>query len=115
MNKLFTYLILPLVALISLNSYAQTDHFQCGLDQRLRELYAADPKLEADQAKMLYNARHYKMEKGEKATVYTIPVVFHIIHQYGEENISDAQVINQVAILNRDYRLKNDDTVDIVN
>ncbi len=114
MNKLFTYLILPLVALISLNSFAQTGHFQCGSDERLRELYAADPKLEADQAKMLQNARQYKMVKGEKTTVYTIPIVFHIIHQYGVENISDDQVINQVAILNRDYRLLNADVSEIV-
>ena len=114
MNKLFTYLILPLVALISLNSFAQTEHFQCGLDEQLRKLYAEDPQLELDQQKMLNNARQMKREKGEKSTVYTIPIVFHIIHQYGEENISDAQVINQVAILNRDYRLKNSDTSQIV-
>ena len=114
MNKLFTYLILPLVALISLNSLAQTGHFQCGLDEQLRKLYADDPRLEADQQKMLYNARQMKREKGEKSTVYTIPIVFHIIHQYGDENISDAQIINQVAILNRDYRLKNADTSEIV-
>ena len=114
MNKLFTYLILPLVALISLNSFAQNEHFQCGLDEQLRKLYAEDPKLEADHQRMLHNARQMKREKGDKSTVYTIPVVFHIIHQYGEENITDAQVINQVAILNRDYRLKNSDTSEIV-
>ncbi len=115
MNKLFTYLILPLVALISLNSFAQTGHFQCGLDEQLKELYATDPKLKADQEKMLLNARQFKMEKGEKSTVYTIPIVFHIIHQYGYENITDAQIINQVDILNRDYTLKNADTLEIVN
>ncbi len=114
MNKLFTYLILPILALNSLSTFAQNQHFNCGLSQKLEELYATDPKLRADQEKMLLNAKHMKNEKGATSVVYTIPIVFHIIHQYGSENISDAQVINQVAVLNRDYRLKNLDTASIV-
>lgn len=45
---------------------------------------------------------------------YTIPVVFHILHMGGPENISDAQVIDQVAILNRDYQKQNADTALVV-
>ena len=114
MNKLFKNLILPLFAFLSVGTFAQDEHFNCGLSKKLEELYASDPSLEADQLKMLQNASQIKYEKGLKSIVYTIPVVFHIIHQYGSENISDAQVINQVAILNRDYNLKNADTADIV-
>lgn len=42
--------------------------------------------------------------------VYIIPLVFHILHNYGPENITDAQVIRAVEILNRDYRKMNADT-----
>jgi len=42
-------------------------------------------------------------------TVYTIPVVFHILHQNGSENISVDQVENALFIMNRDYRLLNAD------
>jgi PKD repeat protein len=114
MNKLFKNLILPLYAFLSVGAFAQDQHFNCGLSKKLEELYASDPSLEDDQFKMLQNARQVKYEKGLKSTVYTIPIVFHIIHQYGAENISDAQVFNQVAILNRDFNLKNSDTADIV-
>ena len=41
--------------------------------------------------------------------IYTIPVVFHIIHNNGTENISDAQVMDALAILNRDFRRLNAD------
>lgn len=41
--------------------------------------------------------------------VYTIPVVFHILHTNGSENISDAQVSDALAILNRDFRRLNSD------
>ena len=114
MNKLFKNLILPLFALLSVGTFAQDEHFNCGLSKKLEELYSSDPSLEVDQLKMLENASQIKYEKGLKSIVYTIPVVFHIIHQYGSENISDAQVINQVAILNSDFRLLNFDAADIV-
>jgi len=38
-----------------------------------------------------------------------IPVVVHVIHRGGPENISDAQVKSQIDVLNHDYRKKNTD------
>ena len=47
-------------------------------------------------------------------TVYTIPVVFHVIHTGSavgsSYNISDAQIISQITVLNEDYRRLNADT-----
>lgn len=45
---------------------------------------------------------------------YIIPIVFHVIHNYGIENISDAQIYDAVRILNNDFNLRNSDTVAIV-
>gem|GEM_PF-132320 len=39
-----------------------------------------------------------------------IPIVFHIIHTYGPENISDAQVQDAVEKMTIDYNLLNSDT-----
>lgn len=44
-----------------------------------------------------------------KATVYYIPVVFHVLHNGGIENISDEQILDALSLLNRDYRLLNAD------
>lgn len=44
-----------------------------------------------------------------RAILYTIPVVIHIIHANGTENISDAQVLDAMEVLNRDYQLGNAD------
>jgi len=51
----------------------------------------------------------------EQATLYTIPVVFHIVHN-GESlgsggNIPDGQIFSQMDILNEDFRRLNADTV----
>jgi len=48
-----------------------------------------------------------------KATIYTIPVVFHVLHFGGVENISDEQILNALFILNRDYRKLNADTANV--
>jgi PKD repeat protein len=40
---------------------------------------------------------------------YIIPVVFHIIHANGPENISDAQVYDAIRVLNQDFNKLNPD------
>jgi len=61
-------------------------------------------------------AKYKPTTQNEKLTglVYKIPVVFHIIHNNGTENISDAQIQDQLNILNRDYRKLNADTSAVV-
>jgi PKD repeat protein len=49
----------------------------------------------------------------EKATIYKIPVVFHVLHMNGVENISDEQILDALALLNRDYRKQNPDTATV--
>ena len=44
-----------------------------------------------------------------KGIVYYIPVVFHVLHNGGTENISNEQIFDAVDILNRDFRLMNAD------
>lgn len=48
-----------------------------------------------------------------KGTVYTIPIVFHVLHMNGVENISDAQIHDAMTILNRDYRRLNTDASNV--
>lgn len=45
--------------------------------------------------------------------VITIPVVFHVVYNTTAENISDSRLMDQLAALNRDYRLLNTDTANI--
>lgn len=47
-------------------------------------------------------------------TLIIIPVVFHVVHNYGAENISKEQILDAIRILNEDYRKLNTDTSDII-
>lgn len=49
----------------------------------------------------------------KRGVVYKIPVVFHILHSNGDENISKEQIVNQMAILNNDFRLLNADAKNV--
>ncbi len=50
---------------------------------------------------------------GTQKMIYKIPVVFHVLHYGGAENISDEQIYDALAILNRDYRALNADTASV--
>lgn len=41
--------------------------------------------------------------------IIIIPVVVHIVYQQHEQNISNDQVKSQIAVLNKDFRMKNGD------
>lgn len=64
--------------------------------------------------KMSKNVDHYSNEFNRSPIKYTIPVVFHILHLGGTENISEAQILDQMKILNRDYQKFNSDTSFII-
>lgn len=62
-------------------------------------------------------ARQFKLSNSRVAeTVYSIPVVVHILHQgedYGvKSNIPLEQVLSQIELLNQDFRRLNADTTD---
>ena len=52
-------------------------------------------------------------ESTPKGVVYKIPVVFHVLHNEGVENISDEQIYDALSILNRDFRKLNADTANV--
>jgi pregnancy-associated plasma protein-A/type IX secretion system substrate protein len=46
-----------------------------------------------------------------QSSFITIPVVVHVLYNSAQQNISDAQILSQINILNQDYRRLNADTI----
>lgn len=91
---------------------------KCSQHIKTQQMQIDDPERFATISKR-HNApfqEHYSPAVQEKVTgvIYTIPVVFHILHNNGTENISDAQIQDQLNILNRDYRRLNADANGVV-
>lgn len=108
-----TKLLLLFVLLLSgTTGFSQ---LQCGTDQMIRQHYQANPKAYADFVEkdlLLQNALLQKSD--EDTTLYIIPVVFHVLHLNGPENISDEQIIDGINIMNRDMQKLNADTINIL-
>lgn len=87
---------------------------QCFTDEYQKELLESSPEIKAQYD---YYREHgvpgdmviRQTAKGKKA-VRIIPVVFHVIHTYGAENISKEQILDQLVTLNEDFRRMNADT-----
>ncbi len=117
------YLKLGLAAcfglIASFGSFAQ-DQLNCGYTKAHQRLLQEHPEIaqqekEADALiRKLFANGHKKGADTVYTDTLTIPIVFHIIHQWGSENITDAQIVNQVEILNRDYQMRNADTSSVV-
>ncbi|MCW3084445.1 MAG: hypothetical protein JWP12_1811 [Bacteroidetes bacterium] len=113
MKKIYKFILLGLVA--GGANFTASAQLNCGSTEATQKLYQEHPELRAAQDNyntMITNAVAAKRANRSTTAdpVYIIPIVFHIIHQNGIENISDAQVMDEVAILNRDYRKLNPDT-----
>tara|TARA_R110002050_G_scaffold41242_1_gene100032 strand:- start:21847 stop:24234 length:2388 start_codon:yes stop_codon:yes gene_type:complete len=83
-----------------------TEKFKLEHPEKVQEIIRATEQLEQEYS-------NYKSERGARA-VKVIPVVFHVIHTGGTENISDAQILDQMRILNEDYNQANADLADVV-
>ncbi len=83
----------------------------CGLNYAVNYLKKHNPHLIKD-----FNFKDNTVSplKTSVTSCYTIPVVFHILHLNGPENISDAQILDALDILNKDFRKLNPDTLNIV-
>ncbi len=110
-------LIIPLSLMFGLTLMAQTNNppntttslgnstssLSCGSDMMTKNLYAKFPDRKKKMDDINANISSIikgNMKKSGSGTIYTIPVVVHIIHNNGPGNISDAQVIQGIQDLN---------------
>ena len=103
--------VFSLIGVISTGkSFAQETHFTCGSHTQMKKLYAENPGLEEDYKKLLNRYKENRVINGKSTTVRVIPIVFHIVHEYGVENVTDQQIQDQMTILNEDFLKMNADT-----
>lgn len=80
-------------------------HSQCLTDHYHQKAKSAHPAIAADEQR--FNSSVVQVGHTKRATKYVIPVVFHVIHTNGPENISKKQIEDQIRILNQDFSLNN--------
>jgi PKD repeat protein len=116
-KQLLTFTSLLCASLVPFISNGQEVYKHCGTQEIHNEYVKTHPEvLEVERQAAEFEKKYARTMDHLRmpGQVYIIPMVFHILHQYGPENISDAQIHDAVDILNRDYRALNPDSVDIV-
>ncbi|MDP2176771.1 MAG: M43 family zinc metalloprotease [Bacteroidota bacterium] len=96
-NKILLSFLLS-VASLNLSAQCLTDHYQ-------KEILKQHPNVALEMNQFFDNLSQFSSQK--RATKYIIPVVFHVIHTNGPENISLEQIEDQIRILNEDFSLTN--------
>jgi|TARA_R110000782_G_scaffold270482_1_gene371729 PKD repeat protein len=101
MKKIISIIILTLILFQGFSQ--QTDVYQpCLFDEtsnNKKSLLETEQKIQAAIQKKFTES----FNKASSHGIYIIPVVVHIIHDGGTENISEAQVQSQIQILNEDF------------
>ena len=108
----------------SITGFGQTheheNHFPCGVNQQLDQIYSDNPILKTqdsiDGVHFEEQYQQYLLEYDPSArSSYVIPVVFHVVHMGGQENISDEQIFDALEKLNEDYNMLNSDLSTVVS
>lgn len=96
-----------LMVVVTASAFAQ-NHNQCATDEVYREMVEQDPTILQRQDQFDQDAAKMAATGIRKTgQIRIIPVVFHIFHAAGNENISDAQIENEMENLNKNYRRLN--------
>lgn len=93
--------VLALIFTVASTVSAQMEHF-CGHAEKI-QTYPVPPRPAATES------------QGEPTrSPYIIPVVFHVLHINGPENVSDSQITNALAAINEDFNKLNADRSQVI-
>lgn len=99
-------------------TFEDPGHMTCAKEERTEALFEAHPELfsESLEAKAALEdfTRNFE-ETGDRSTTLVIPVVFHVVHIFGNENISNEQVHSAMEVLNEDFNAQTPDIASAVS
>ncbi|MFC2175663.1 M43 family zinc metalloprotease [Bacteroidota bacterium] len=103
-------IIVILLALFANSAIGQTQ--RCGTSEKMKMSLERNPELRKKRQALQafteqWSQQAYKTTAA--STVITIPVVVHVVYKKAAENISKAQILSQIDVLNEDFRAMNSD------
>ncbi len=98
---LFLSMALPVIA------FAQRN---CGTMEHYERAVQENPSYELNQIEIEnFTNEFLSHNNGADRAIVTIPVVVHVVYNNTTENISDAQILTQIDVLNKDFAKMNAD------
>ena len=120
MKKLITSSIFAVFFGISATAQVNPYEQHCGTYTQMEETFAMYPELEEayraiQENEILLKQIGAPQTKSLIGQQVVIPVVVHILHMYGNENITDAKVYDLMDDLNREFNAADPDSSDLVD
>jgi len=103
------FTITAIIALFFLSANSQKTIKRCYSSEMNERALQMQPELRQVIDQLDAFSRTYEASENDRSVNKIIPVVFHIIHNYGPENISKEQVLSAMDVLNKDFQLLNED------
>lgn len=94
-------------------TYEMQEHYKKTIPGYAEKVQAAKSQLANEYQAFLQNKSNSQASRTSTLSPsyqFTVPVVFHILHTNGTENISDALCVSALAQVNKDYARDNADT-----
>lgn len=110
MRKLYFTIAISVASLTSFGQQIQ----RCGSHIMNDAALMKHPELRVAQEELEAFTEQFAPDAAERSVLKVIPIVFHVIHNYGSENISREQVEDAVRIINEDFQLLNTDQNEII-
>ncbi|MEQ8361078.1 MAG: M43 family zinc metalloprotease [Cytophagales bacterium] len=116
MEKTKLLLAITMTLILTTKVFSQNFYDECGLDAAMKELGKNDPDYYRTEAELLEFTQKFIQNKANKQTEaqYIIPVVVHIVHENGLENIPSENILDMLRIVNEDYQRRQADTAQAV-
>ena len=114
MTKYFSSIICTFFILITIAE--GQNHLKCGSDHYINQAFQSNPHYKSAVLDFREFAKKYTEQNfnvNEKGPIYQIPIVFHVLHNYGNENVSDAEILSALDDMNNHWRKRDADTTDI--
>lgn len=90
------------------NAALSQNQFNCSSHTLFQQMMKNDPEFRKNQELLEKETEAYLnnklLAKSSATATYIIPVVFHVIYTTAAGNISDAQIIDQIDILNKEFK-----------
>ncbi|BDS13132.1 zinc-dependent metalloprotease [Aureispira anguillae] len=105
MKQILTILLISIASTIG----AQNTWHKCGFDHVIHHLNQQNPGYQQHIDAVFDEAYRIGQQTQHSRTIHTIPVAVHVVWKTASEKVSECKIIEQINILNEDYRRQNAD------
>lgn len=112
-TKVLKSVLIILFAIHNLTAQESSGRHICGHEIHMNQMEALAPGYRDQINKVFGLAKKEGSLHSRSNEVFRIPVVVHIVWNKPEENLHDSLIINQIEVLNQDFRLNNPDKSNI--